>query len=68
MGSQNLISFCYLNVFSGGILGCFLGGIITQYWHPKYAFLIYSFMGLLVSITAMFLTKESEKEESEELE
>ena len=51
-----------MNVFVGGLIGCMCGGYITQYSHPKYAFLIYSGMGLMVSINALFLTKESEGE------
>ena len=46
----------------GGLLGCFLSGIMTQYFHPKYSFLSYSFMGLVVSLNAMFLTQESEQD------
>ena len=49
-------------MFVGGILGCIFSGFITEYTHPKYAFLIYSFMGLAVSVCAMYLTKESEEE------
>ena len=49
-----------MNVFIGGLIGCMCGGYITQYSHPRYAFLIYSTMGLMVSINALFLTSESE--------
>jgi hypothetical protein len=55
-----------LNVFTGGIVGACAGGAITEYWEPKYAFLIYSFMGLFISINGLFLTAESEKEEETE--
>ena len=55
-----MISFCFLNAFLGGIIGCIIGGHITQYYHPKYAFLIYSFVGLIVSGCAIFLKEEKE--------
>ena len=45
----------------GGILGSLLGGIITQYWHPRYAFLSYSFFGLIVALNGSYLTKECEE-------
>jgi len=46
----------------GGLLGCLLSGIMTQYFHPKYSFLAYSFMGLVVALNALFLTQESEED------
>lgn len=46
----------------GGILGCLIGGIMTQYFHPKYSFLLYSFFGLIVSFNALYLTKASEED------
>ena len=45
----------------GGILGSMIGGVITQYWHPRYAFLTYSFFGLIVAFNGCFLTKECEQ-------
>ena len=51
----------------GGLLGSLIGGVITQYYHPKYGFLIYSFMGIAVSINGFFLTKASE-EDAEDVE
>jgi hypothetical protein len=46
----------------GGIMGCFLGGVMTQFFHPKYSYLLYSFMGLMVSINGLYLTKASEED------
>jgi len=45
----------------GGIFGCMIGGIITQNWHPRYAFLAYSFFGLVVAFNGSYLTRESEE-------
>ena len=55
-GSQDLIAFSWMATAVGGLLGCLISGIMTQYFHPKYSFLLYSFMGLIVSVNAMFLT------------
>ena len=52
----------------GGILGCIAGGIMTQYFHPKYSFLLYSFFGLIVSFNGLYLTKASEEDGVEERE
>ena len=49
----------------GGILGSFAAGYMTQYYHPRYSFLSYSFMGLVVSYIASYLTAASERDESE---
>ena len=65
-GSQNLISYSWLCTGVGGIIGSFASGILTQYYHPKYSFLLYSFMGLFVSISGLYLTPESELDHEEE--
>ena len=44
-------------------MGACIGGYITQNSHPRYAFLIYSFMGMLCSINALFLKTEIDEEE-----
>ena len=46
----------------GGILGSCLGGVLTQYYHPRYSFLIYSFMGLVVAVIGSYLTLEAEQD------
>jgi len=61
-GSQDLIAFSWMATAVGGLLGCLLSGIMTQYFHPKYSFLAYSFMGLVVALNALFLTQESEED------
>lgn len=62
-GSQKLIAFSWMMIGIGGLMGSVIGGIMTQYFHPKYAFFLYSFVGLLVAGNGMYLTKESEEDE-----
>jgi hypothetical protein len=38
-----------------------MGGVMTQNFHPRYAFLGYSFFGLVIAANGMMLTKESEQ-------
>lgn len=63
-GSQDLIALSWIATGFGGILGCGVGGVMTQYFHPKYSFLLYSFMGLIVAFNGLYLTKESEQDEA----
>ena len=49
-GSKNLFSVAWVATALGGIIGGVLGGYFTEYSHPKYIFLMYSIMGLLISI------------------
>ena len=35
---------------------------MTQYFHPRYSFLAYSFFGLFVAFNGLYLTKESEED------
>jgi len=64
-GSQDLIAFSWLATGLGGILGSFASGILTQYYHPKYSFLLYSFMGLVVAFNGLYLDEESEQDHNE---
>jgi hypothetical protein len=51
----------YLSTGTGGIIGCIFAGLMTEFYHPKWCFFYYSFVGLVVSIFACRLTKQSEK-------
>ena len=59
-GSQDFVSLLYLSTGTGGVIGCLFGGLMTQYYHPKWCFFWYSWMGLVVATAASFLTQESE--------
>ena len=65
-GSQNLISYSWMATALGGLLGCSTAAIMTKYFHPKFSFLLYSFMGLVISFNGMYLTKASEEDSVEE--
>jgi uncharacterized membrane protein YfcA len=45
----------------GGVIGGIIGGLTTQYSHPKYLFIAYSLMGLLVSFQGYSMNKEAEQ-------
>lgn len=50
------------------MFGSLLGAIITEHYHPKWSFLIYSMFGLIVAVLGTALNKsvESDDEEKEE--
>ena len=52
----------YIATGTGGVIGCIFGGLMTEHFHPKWCFFSYSFMGLVVTVAACFLTKESERD------
>ena len=45
----------------GGVSGSILGGVITQYSHPRYAFLISSGFGLIILYQSLYLPHSIEK-------
>jgi MFS family permease len=59
-GSQDFITLMWLTVGVGGAAGCIIGGLLTEYCHPKWSFYLYSFVGIIISFAACFLTKDSE--------
>jgi uncharacterized membrane protein YfcA len=48
---------------AGGMCGSLLGAFITQYHHPKWAFLIYSVLGLVVMILGINLDQKAEQDD-----
>ena len=50
----------------GGMVGSLLGGYMTEYYHPKYSFLGYSLIGLVVMILGLNLDKAAEMDEEAE--
>jgi hypothetical protein len=65
-GSQDLVSLQKLGVGAGELMGCFIGGFMTQYFPPNASFILYSVFGLILSINACFLTNQSEEDLIEE--
>ena len=65
-GSQKLFSICQAAYGTGGIIGGIIGGGFTQYNHPKYIFLIYSLLGLLVASMGILLDEEKMKEDDQQ--
>lgn len=61
-GSQDFVTLLYLSTGTGGVIGCIFAGLMTQYYHPKWCFFYYSFFGIVVTIFACRLTKESERD------
>lgn len=64
-GSQDLMSLAWIANGLGGVAGCLLGGYMTQYCHPKYSFLIFSIMGLILALCGLGLSAECELDEQE---
>lgn len=64
-GSQDLMSLAWIANGLGGVAGCLLGGYMTQYCHPKYSFLIFSIMGLMLALCGLSLSDECELDEQE---
>lgn len=49
----------------GGMFSSVVGACITQYYHPKYTFLIYSFYGLVVMVLGFYMDTYYEVENEE---
>lgn len=54
------IALLYQGVAS--IIGCLLAAIITDRFHPKYAYLGFGIFGLFLGICCCFLSSEAERE------
>lgn len=65
-GQQDFVTVMYVFTALGGATGCVFGGLMTQYYHPKWCFFWYSFFGLLIIVFALFLTKDSEEDITEQ--
>lgn len=61
-GSEHLQSLSWGFMGAGGMFGSIIGAFITQYYHPKWAFLIYSLFGLIVMILGINLDSDVEKD------
>lgn len=61
-GTQDLIAYSWMATGVGGLLGCLVGGVMTQYTHPRWSYLLYSVFGLIVAINGSYLTLESEED------
>lgn len=64
-GSQEIVAFCWVAAGVGGLIGCLIGGVLTQFCHPRVSFLLYSTYGLVVAFNGSLLTKESEEDNPE---
>jgi hypothetical protein len=51
---------------AGGICGSLAGGFLTQNYHPKYSFLIYSIFGLIVMLLGFNLNKSTDNDLEED--
>jgi uncharacterized membrane protein YfcA len=51
---------------AGGICGSLAGGFLTQNYHPKYSFLIYSIFGLIVMLLGFNLNKSTDSDKEED--
>lgn len=58
------MSIAWMAMGVGGVIGCIIGGYLTQYSHPKYTFLIIAFVGLIIALIGTQLTKAAEITES----
>ena len=65
-GSEQLQSLSWGAMGAGGMVGSLMGGYMTEYYHPKYSFLGYSMLGLVVMILGIRLDKSAEMDEEAE--
>jgi len=51
----------------GSVIGSFLGGYLTEYLHPQWSFLFYSFFSIFVFMCASALSKEIDEKGIEDM-
>jgi len=68
LGSQDLLSVAWFFQGLGGVLGCIVAAIMMEQYHPRYAFLAYGIVGLILGVCCFFLSKEAEIEVFEEVD
>ena len=61
-GSEKLQSFSWTVRGFGGISGAIISAFMTEYYHPKWCILIYSFLGFFIAYSGIKLNPEIDKE------
>eukprot|EP00355_Strombidium_rassoulzadegani_P008804 CAMPEP_0168619938 /NCGR_PEP_ID=MMETSP0449_2-20121227/6866_1 /TAXON_ID=1082188 /ORGANISM="Strombidium rassoulzadegani, Strain ras09" /LENGTH=442 /DNA_ID=CAMNT_0008660901 /DNA_START=174 /DNA_END=1502 /DNA_ORIENTATION=+ len=61
-GSENLRTFQMFFQFTGAIIGFQVAGVLNQYMHPKWAFLINSSFGAFVAFVGTLLNRQIDTE------
>jgi len=51
---------------AGGMTGSLAAGFLTENYHPKWSFLLYSLYGMIVVLLGLNLDKEAEEDDEEE--
>lgn len=64
-GSEQLQSLSWGAMGVGGMFSSVVGAYVTQYHHPKYTFLFYSFYGLMVIYLGINLSHDDVQSEEE---
>jgi len=61
-GSEKLQSYSWIVKGFGGIVGSVLAAFLTQNCHPRWCFLVYSCLGVLVAFSGIKLNKDIDRE------
>lgn len=65
-GSEQLQSLSWGAMGAGGMTGSLIAGFLTENYHPKWSFLLYSLYGMIVVLLGLNLDKEAEEDDEEE--